>query len=200
MALSMAEMPPLLLHSTASLREMSDEEFFEFCRVNSELRIERTAEGDLIIMSPTGGDTGNRNFNLTVMFGAWVDADGTGVGFDSSTGFTLPNGAMRSPDLAWVPQPRWDALSKEQRAKFPPLCPDFVVELRSPSDDLETLQEKMEEYLANGTLLGWLIDPHEKKVYVYRPAEEVRCLEAPQQVSGDPLLPGFVLDLRKVWG
>src|SRR3954470_13458930 len=146
MALRIAEMPPLLLHSTPSLQKMSDEEFFDFCQVNSELRIERTTQGDLIIMSPTGGETGVRNFNLTGTFSAWVDGDGTGVGFDSSTGFTLPNGAKRSPDLAWVRRPRWDALTKEQRAKFPPLCPDFVVELRSPSDDLEILQEKMEEY------------------------------------------------------
>lgn len=200
MATSLAEMPPLFLHSTPSLRSMGDDEFFEFCRVNRELRIERTAEGDLIIMSPTGGDTGNRNFNLTAGFGAWVNSDGTGLGFDSSTGFTLPNGAKRSPDLAWVRRPRWEALTDQQRAKFPPLCPDFVVELRSPSDDLETLQDKMEEYRANGALLGWLIDPKEQKVYIYRPNEEAHCLDNPARVAGDPELPGFVLDTKWVWG
>jgi Uma2 family endonuclease len=179
---------------------MSDDEFFEFCRVNRELRIERTAEGDLIIMSPTGGETGNRNFNLTARFGIWVDGDGRGIGFDSSTGFTLPNGAKRSPDLSWVQRARWDALTAAQRAKFPPLCPDFVVELRSPSDDLETLQDKMKEYLASGALLGWLIDLQERKVYIYRPTEAVRCLENPAEVQGDPVLSGFVLETRWVWG
>jgi Uma2 family endonuclease len=200
MALSTPEMPPLLLHCTSTFRKMSDEEFFEFCRANPELRIERTAEGDLVIMPPTGGETGNRNFDLNVEFGIWARADGRGRGFDSSTGFILSNGAERSPDLAWVKHERWDALTAAQRAKFPPLCPDFVVELRSPSDDLESLQEKMEEYLANGAQLGWLIDPLERKVYIYRPTEAVRCLDDPPQVQGDPVLPGFVLETRWVWG
>jgi Uma2 family endonuclease len=181
------------------MQNMSDDEFFEFCQLNSWYRIERTAEGDLVIMPPTGGETGNRNFSLTTRFGNWVEADRTGFGFDSSTGFTLPNGAERSPDLAWVERSRWDALTAAERRRFPPLCPDFVVELRSPSDDLEALQAKMEEYLANGARLGWLIDPAERKVHVYRPSAEVVCLEDPKQVSGDPVLPGFVLDLKGIW-
>jgi Uma2 family endonuclease len=181
------------------LKKMTDHEFYEFCQLNSEWRIERTCEGDLILMPPTGGQTGRRNFILTGVFTAWVEADGTGVGFDSSTGFTLPNGAKRSPDLAWVKRSRWEGLTEEDREEFPPLCPDFVVELRSRSDSLPTLFAKMEEYIANGALLGWLIDPFEKKVYVYRPPAEVRCLENPETVSGDPVLPGFVLDLRRLW-
>jgi Uma2 family endonuclease len=153
----------------------------------------------LVIMPPTGGETGRMNFKLTQVFGNWVDTDGTGVGFDSSTGFTLPNGAKRSPDLAWVRRSRWEALTQQQREQFPPLCPDFVLELRSPSDALATVQAKMQEYLDNGAQLGWLIDPIEKKVYVYRPQAPVECLDNPQTVSGDPLLPAFVLELGRIW-
>jgi Uma2 family endonuclease len=178
---------------------MSDRDFFEFCRLNQDLRFERTDEGDLIIMPPTGGETGRRNFILTGLFNAWADKDGTGVGFDSSTGFALPNGAKRSPDLAWVKRSRWEALTEREREEFPPLCPDFVVELRSSSDRLDALQSKMREYLDNGARLGWLIDPEEKKVYVYRPDEKVACLENPEAVSGDPILPGFILDLQRLW-
>ncbi|MBI1929279.1 Uma2 family endonuclease [Candidatus Poribacteria bacterium] len=178
---------------------MSDDDFFEFCQLNRDLRIELTSEGDLIIMPPTGGETGKRNFTLTGLFSPWVEANGTGIGFDSSTGFTLPNGAKRSPDLAWIKRSRWETLTEEERKKFPPLCPDFVVELRSWTDALDKLQEKMGEYIANGALLGWLIDPKEKKVYIYRPSAEVCCLENPDTISGDPVLPGFVLDLRRIW-
>jgi Uma2 family endonuclease len=124
---------------------------------------------------------------------------GTGVVFDSSTGFTLPNGAKRSPNAAWCPRTRWEALTREQRRRFPPLCPDFVVELRSPSDPLEALQEKLEEYITNGSQLGWLLDPEERKFYIYRPGSDVVCLENPESVSGDPVLPGFVLDLATIW-
>jgi Uma2 family endonuclease len=179
---------------------MNDDEFFDFCQLNADLRIERTAEGDLIVRPPTGGATGNRSFNLAGAFGVWAAANGTGVGFASSTGFTLPNGAMRSPSLAWVKRSRWEALTRKEREKFPPLCPDLVVELRSPSDDLDTLQEKMEEYRANGAQLGWLIDPLEKKVYAYRPLEEARCLDDPAHVAGEPVLPGFVLEMSRIWG
>jgi Uma2 family endonuclease len=178
---------------------MTDQAFFEVCQANPEWRIERTAEGELIIMPPTGGETGSRNFKLTTRFGDWVESDGTGVGFDSSTVFQLPNGANRSPDVAWVRRSRWDALTEEEREGFPPLCPDFVVELRSRTDRLKTLQEKMEEYIANGAQLGWLIDPVERKVYVYRPNTEMVCLENPERVAGDPVLPGFVLALKRVW-
>ena len=152
-----------------------------------------------MIMPPTGSETGMINFKLTQLFGNWVDADGTGVGFDSSTGFTLPNGATRSPDLAWVRRPRWEALTPQQRGRFAPVCPDFVVELRSPSDALETVQAKMQEYLDNGAQLGWLIDPIERKVYIYRPQAPAECLDNPQTIAGDPVLPRFVLELANVW-
>jgi len=192
------EIPPLVLRLQPVI-DMSDEQFFELCHLNRDLRLERTCEGDLVIMPPVGGETGRANFELTVSFGHWVHADGTGVGFDSSTGFTLPDGATRSPDLAWVKRSRWEALTPEQRKGFVPLCPDFVLELRSPSDALECLQAKMQEYLDNGAQLGWLIDPIEKKVYIYRPQALVECLGNPQTISGDPVLPGFVLELGRVW-
>jgi Uma2 family endonuclease len=192
------EIPPLVLR-LAPVIDMSDEQFFELCQLNRELRLERTSQGDLVIMPPTGGETGRTNFELTGLFGHWVHADGSGVGFDSSTGFTLPNGATCSPDLAWVRRERWKALTPEQRRQFPPLCPDFVLELRSPSDALEHVQAKMQEYLDNGAQLGWLIDPIEKKVYTYLPQAAVECLDNPQTISGDPVLPGFVLELGRVW-
>ena len=194
-----AEPGPLILRFGPILRRMSDHEFFEFCRLNQDWRIERTSDGDLVIMPPTGGNTGRLNSALTALFYAWAEREGTGITFDSSTGFSLPNGAQRSPDLAWVKRSRWDALTREQQEEFPPLCPDFVAEIRSPSDSLRVLRAKMEEYLANGALLGWLIDPLEKKLYVYRPSAEVCCLDDPTTVSGDPVLPGFVLDLGRLW-
>jgi len=178
---------------------LTDDEFFEFCQLNRDLRIEMTSEGEMIIMLPVGSEGGGRNFNLAVEFGVWAKADGTGKGFDSSTGFTLPNGAKRAPDLSWIRLDRWNAIPKKQQKKFAPICPDFVVELRSESDALEPLQAKMAEYLANGAQLGWLIDPLERKVYIYRPQTPVECLEDPGQVSGEPLLPGFVLEMREVW-
>jgi Uma2 family endonuclease len=189
---------PLYLRASPSLRRMSDDEFFDFCRLNENLRIERTRDGDLEIMPPTGGESGRRNFELTGRFRAWSERDGTGLGFDSSTGFTLPNGAKRSPDLGWVLRTRWEALTDAQREKFPPLCPDFVVEIRSSADSLEKLEAKLREYIENGARLGWLIDPTEKKVHVYRPGEPVRTLERPQSISGEPVLPGLLLDLRGI--
>ncbi|NEO40202.1 MAG: Uma2 family endonuclease [Moorea sp. SIOASIH] len=179
--------------------DMSDDEFFAFCQLNRELRIERDQDGRLVIMTPTGGETGGRNFDLIVQFGNWVCQDGTGKGFDSSTGFILPNGANRSPDVAWVKLERWESLTKEQRKKFVPLCPDFVIELRSGSDRLENLQDKMAEYRSNGTLLGWLIDPNQRQVYVYRLGAEVEQLDNPAKVSGEPVLPGFVLQMDEIW-
>jgi|SRR6267142_1339799 len=192
------EIPPLVLR-LAPVIDMSDEQFFELCQLNRDLRLERTSQGDLEIMPPTGSETGRMNFELTGVFSLWVHGDGSGVGFDSSTGFTLPNGAKRSPDLAWVRRSRWEALTQERRTGFAPLCPDFVVELRSPSDALEYVQAKMQEYLDNGAHLGWLIDPIEKKVYIYRPQTPVACLDNPQTISGEPVLPGFVLVLGRVW-
>ncbi len=190
---------PLLIHSTRSLKRMSDREFFDFCQINRDLRIERTKTGDILIVPPTGGETGRRNFLLTGLFTAWVEADGTGVGFDSSTLFTLPNGAKRSPDASWVKRSRWERLTSRQKDEFPPLCPDFVVELRSPSDSLRTLQDKMEEYMANGARLGWLIDPIEQRVYVYRRRRRPQRLDDPTIVRGDPELPGLALDVSRLW-
>ncbi|HEX3558752.1 MAG TPA: Uma2 family endonuclease [Pyrinomonadaceae bacterium] len=189
----------LVLHFRPFLKKLGDDEFFEFCMLNKDLRIELTSEGDLIIMPPTGGKTGNRNFKLIVDFGMWAEKDGTGRGFDSSTFFSLPNGAKRSPDLAWVRNERWDALTTTEQEKFPPLCPDFVVELRSRTDSLRVLKAKMEEYVENGAQLGWLIDPLKKKVYVYRPQAAVEVLDDPQTVSGEPSLKGFTLDVQALW-
>jgi Uma2 family endonuclease len=189
----------LVLHFGPLLQRMSDDEFFDFCMRHEELRFERSAQGDLIIMPPTGGETGRSNFRLTWHFANWALADGTGEGFDSSTEFKLPNGANRSPDVAWVKRERWEALTPTQRRKFPPLCPDFVVELRSDSDRLRTLQAKMEEYIANGAQLGWLLDPLQRKVWIYRPNMPPICLDNPASVSGEPELPGYVLPLDEIW-
>jgi Uma2 family endonuclease len=192
------ENSPLVLHLHPVIN-LTDDQFFEFCQINRDLRIERTATGELLIMPPTGSETGGRNFNLIGQLWAWVNQDGTGIGFDSSTGFTLLNGAERSPDAAWVKLERWNALTPEQQKKFAPICPEFVVELRSPSDNLEPLKTKMQEYIDNGALLGWLIDRKNRQVYIYRPGVAVECLDHPATVSGDPVLPGFVLDLSKIW-
>lgn len=190
---------PIVLHFGDILARMSDEEFFAFCQRNRDWRIERSASGDLIIMPPTGGHSGRRNFSLIVQFGQWSKADGTGIGFDSSTGFHLPNGADRSPDVSWVRRDRWDALTDAQRDEFPPIAPDFVMELRSKTDSIEDLHTKMQEYLDNGVSLGWLLDPSTRTVYIYRPNAELKVLKDPAQVSGDPELRGFVLDLADVW-
>ena len=190
----------VVIHFSPVLKKMSEEEFYEFCMLNKDLNIELTSEGDLIIMPPTGPRTGHRNFKLIVAFGGWAERDGTGKGFDSSTLFTLPNGAKRSPDLSWVRNERWDALTEEeQEERFSPICPDFVVELRSRTDSLKALQRKMGEYIANGAQLGWLLDPFKKKVYVYRPDSAVEVLNDPQTISGEPLLRGFVLDVQAIW-
>ncbi len=178
---------------------MTEEQFVEFCAQNSELRIERTEEGALEIMPPTFIDTGNRNFEAVVDLGIWARQDGRGVGFDSSTGFTLPNGALRSPDAAWVLRSRLDALTEEGRMGFGHICPDFVIEIRSSSDRLSTLQAKMQEYIDNGARLGWLIDPIGRRAYVYRPGVAVEVLDMPQTLSGDPELAGFALDLGAIW-
>ncbi len=192
------ERPPLVLQLRPAI-DMSREEFFQFCQLNPDLRIERTAEGEIVIMAPAGGETGARNTKLTSQVDRWAEEDSSGVVFDSSTGFDLPNGATRSPDVAWVKRSRLAALTPEEKRKFLPLCPDFVIELRSPSDPLSILKDKMEEYRANGAQLGWLIDPVSRRIYVYRPGADVECLENPAEVAGDPVLPGFVLDLSPVW-
>lgn len=192
------EYRPIVLHTNPVLK-MGEEQFFEFCRLNRDLRIERTAEGDLEVMPPTGGETGNRNLKIAVQLGTWAERDSTGVPFDSSTGFRLPNGATRSPDAAWVKRERLVDLTAEQKQKFLPLCPDFAVELRSPTDSLTLLQDKMREYVENDARLGWLIDPSERRVYVYRPGVEVEQLDGASSLSGEPELPRFKLDLRRIW-
>jgi Uma2 family endonuclease len=179
--------------------EMTDDEFFALCQLNSDLRFERTAEGDIIIMPPTGGATGIRNSSITGQLYNWAKRDGTGAIFDSSTGFKLPNGADRSPDAAWIPLSRLKKLTAEQKQKFPPICPDFIVELLSPTDTLTVTQAKMDEYIENGAQLGWLIVPELRQVHVYRPRQGVVVLENLAEVSADPELPGFVLDLREIW-
>lgn len=189
-----------MLHGGAVVRRMSGADFFELCRLNPDLRIERSAEGDLYIMPPTGGETGRINARMTRLLDTWAEGDGTGIAFDSSTGFALPNGAHRSPDAAWVARSRWDALTAEERERFPPLCPDFVVEIRSPSDDVDILEAKLREYIDNGARLGWLIEPQTRRVSIYRPVVEVEQLDAPVRIAADPVLPGFVLDLRRLWG
>ena len=178
---------------------MNDEQYFNFCQLNRDLRIERTSEGEIIVMSPTGGKSGNQNAKVLVALGKWAETSGLGQVFDSSTEFMLPNRAGRAPDVSWVRNERWTALTDKQQEQFPPLCPDFVVELRSPSDRLNTLQAKMEEYIANGAQLGWLIDPLERKIHIYRPDTAADILDDPDKVSGEPLLKGFVLDLRTIW-
>ncbi|MBI3304230.1 MAG: Uma2 family endonuclease [Deltaproteobacteria bacterium] len=188
----------LIVHLRPVL-DLTDDQFYEFCQINRDLRIERTAQGELVIMPPAGWETGRRNAEITIQLGTWTKGDGTGVATDSSAGFKLPNGATRSPDAAWVTQVRLAALTQEQREKFLPLCPDFVLELRSPTDSLVLLQAKMQEYLDNGARLGFLIDPEHKRVYVYRPQTPVEILENPDTISGDPVLSGFILDLRAIW-
>jgi Uma2 family endonuclease len=179
--------------------ELSPDQLLELSSLNGDLRLELTSEGELVIMTPTGWETGRRNMKLAVRLGVWAERDGTGVACDSSTGFTLPNGAVRSPDTSWLENSRLEVLSAEEREKYLPLCPDFVIELCSPSDRLSVTQDKMQEYLENGARLGWLIDPDRKKVHVYRPEEPVQVLENPETISGEPVLPGFVLDLREIW-
>jgi Uma2 family endonuclease len=182
-----------------SVIEMTDEQFFELCQNNRDLRFERNANGDLIIMPPTGGETGNRNGRVNQQLFNWTDVDGTGIAFDSSTCFKLPNGADRSPDASWIKLERWDALSDEEKQKFPPICPDFVIELLSPSDSLKTTQEKMKEYIDNGVRLGILINRKSRQVEIYRPGQEVEVLDSPATVSGEDVLKGFVLNLGMIW-
>ncbi|MGK7932668.1 MAG: Uma2 family endonuclease [Microcystaceae cyanobacterium] len=180
--------------------QVTPEQFAALAAANRELRLERTATGELIVNPPTGSETGKRNSNIIgELYIWWRNVGELGAIFDSSTGFKLPNGANRSPDASWVSQARWDALTPEQRQGFAPLCPDFVVELRSKNDALKDLQAKMEEYIQNGAKLGWLIDPKNKRVEIYRPRQEVEILENPNQLSGERVLSGFSLSLKRVW-
>jgi len=183
----------------APIISLTDEQYYQLCRNNPDVKFERNAQGDLVIMPPTGGGTGKRNLKLSQRLGNWSDADGTGVAFDSSTGFKLPNGADRSPDAAWITLERWNALTPEQQEQFPPICPDFVVELMSPSDQLSTVQAKMREYRDNGARLGWLLNRGDRQVEIYRPNQPVEVLQSPTELSGEDVLPGFVLQLAAIW-
>ncbi|WNC44345.1 Uma2 family endonuclease [Thermosynechococcus sp. GLH187] len=178
--------------------ELTDEQFAAICRQNPDLRLERSPRGELIIMPPTGGETGRRHLQIAVQLYLWNQQSRLGVAFDSSTGFKLPNGAIRSPDVAWIRGDRWHALTPEQRQGFVPLCPDFVIELRAASDDLRPLEAKMREYLDNGLHLGWLIDPQNQRVEIYRSQMPPEVAIAPRHLFGEDLLPGFVLDLTEI--
>ncbi|ACK64182.1 protein of unknown function DUF820 [Rippkaea orientalis PCC 8801] len=188
---------PLEIHFESF--KLTDEEFYQICQDNRDLRFERNAKGDLFIMPPTGGETGERNSEINFQLRLWNKQYQLGQVFDSSTGFTLPNGAQRSPDASWIPLETWHNLTPKQRETFLPLCPDFVIELRSASDSLKSLQEKMKEYLENGTRLGWLINRKDRQVEIYRLGKEVEILENPQTLSGEDVLPNFVLDLTSIW-
>ncbi|MEH1783478.1 MAG: Uma2 family endonuclease [Nostoc sp.] len=192
------EIIPMILQLQPAIA-LTDDQFYEFCQINRDFRIERNTAGELVIMPPTGSETDERNFNLVGQLWVWTKQDGTGVGFGSSGGFTLPNGAVRSPDAAWIKRTRWEAIPGELRKKFAPICPEFVIEFRSESDNLRILQDKMQEYIDNGTQLGWLIDRKQRRVFIYRPNIAVEVLNNPKTLSGELLLPGFVLDLSQVW-
>ncbi len=180
--------------------QVTQSQFESLAQANRDLRLERTALGELIVNPPTGGESGKRNLSISTQLGNWFEAhEQLGEAFDSSTGFKLPNGADRSPDASWVKRERWDSLTPQQRKGFVPLCPDFVIELRSESDSLVKLQAKMKEYIHNGTTLGWLINPQKKQVEIYRPHRTVEILENPTHLSGEDVLPGFTLNLKRIW-
>lgn len=185
---------------TLNIPHLTAQDFAELCQANQELRLERAASGEVIIMPPTFPWTGKQNFGLIGQLWAWSDRTGWGIGFDSSTGFTMPNGAVISPDASWVSKQRWEALTlSQQQEEFSPLVPDFIVELRSSSDTMKKLRDKMQDYIANGVRLGWLIDSQNKRVEIYRPMQNVQVLDSPANLSGEDVLPEFVLDLNKVW-
>lgn len=192
------ELRPWVVHLPRSLK-MSAEQFWEACQLNRDVQLELTAEGELIIMPPTGARTGTRNARLIQQVTQWAEQDGSGLTFDSSTGFELPNGAIRSPDVAWVRRDRLTPLPPERLERFLPLCPDFVIELKSPSDSLVIVQDKMREYLANGAQLGWLIEPALRRVHVYRPDGSVEILDNRMTLSAVPALPRLVVDLTPIW-
>ena len=182
------------------VRTFSDEEFLDFCRRHPDARIERESDGEIIIMAPAYSETGGMNMSLSALVWVWANQDGTGRSFDSSTGFTLPNRALRSPDASWISFERWNALSDEDRAGFAKICPDFVVELRSTSDSLAKVRAKMDEYMQNGARVGWLIDPTKRAVTIYRLGVEPETLDDPISITADPELTGFTINMSEVWG
>ena len=181
------------------ITKINDEQFYQLCRYNPELNLERNAKGEIIIMSPTGGETGKLNSELNVDLGIWNRQHKLGVIFDSSTCFKLPKGSNRSPDVAYIKKERWDKLTDQEKTKFPPIAPDFVLELMSKTDSLKDTQEKMQEYMDNGVKLGWLINPEKKQVEIYRQGQEKEVLDHPQTISGEEILPEFILDLTLIW-
>jgi Uma2 family endonuclease len=199
MSHNLTQVDALIPPELVGLRHVTPEQFEQLCRDYSELRLELTSTGELIAMPGTGFETGRRNADLTSQLATWSRIDGSGICCDSSTIFALPNGARRSPDASWVKREKLDHLSAHQRERFGPFCPDFVVELRSSSDRLADVRDKMLEYMENGASLGWLIDPYKRRVYIYQPDREVLILENPETVSGEPLLPGFTLNLTELW-
>ncbi len=190
---------PLEIDFGSLLKPITDEDFLKLSRENQDLQIEMTKDGDLIIMPGTGGLTGNRNARIIARAVIWAERDASGVTFDSDTIFRLPNGAKKLPDFSWVKNEKWDSLTSEEKEKIVPFAPDFLIELRSPTDSLTDLQAKMQEYIENGVSLGWLIDPTERRVFIYRPNEKVETLENPVKVSGEPLLKGFTFHLKEIW-
>jgi Uma2 family endonuclease len=189
--------PSLMLNMRSV--HLTDAQFYRLCADNPELRLELSKEGRLTIISPTGSETGRRNSRIIQRLANWAEKGGSGICFDSSAGFTLPNGAKRSPDAAWVRRDVWESLTEEQRSQYAPLSPDFVIELRSPSDNLADLKAKMVEYIETGSALGWLFDPSTRSVHIYRAAQDPECIQNPSPISGDPVLPGFVFDPSEIW-
>jgi Uma2 family endonuclease len=182
-----------------STLKLTDEPFYQLCVTNPEQPLELTAQGVLIVMPPVGGESGKREFRLSGQLFTWNEASELGEAFSSSTIFKLPLGSKRSPDVAWIERSRWEAISPEEQERFPPIAPDFVIELRSRTDNLSDLQQKMAEYQANGVRLGWLINPQQQQVEIYRLGQEVEVIQSPMALSGENVLPGFILDLQKIW-
>jgi Uma2 family endonuclease len=178
---------------------MSDEELMRFCAANDFLRVERDANGEILVMTPAGNRTGRKNTAIISALDKWAESDGRGYAFDSNTGFTLPDGSMRSPDAAWVAAARWDSLSEYDKERFSPICPEFIIELRSPSDNLAELQAKMKQWIANGTQLAWLIDPIEQEVSIFRPGESLEVHHHPTSVQGSGVMVGFELVMARIW-
>ncbi len=180
-------------------RPMSDADLLRFCEANEDLRVERDANGEILVMSPASSNTSKMNMRISRYLDEWAEVDDHGIGFDSSGGFTLPDNSMRSPDAAWILRKRWDCLTKEQQSSFAPVCPNFVIELRSPSDKLPEVQSKMQQWISNGTELAWLIDPERRVVEIYRPGNSVEQLDDPSSVQGSSPVAGFELVMARIW-
>ncbi len=188
--------PPMVIQWE---RGMTDDEYYDFCQLNPNLRIERTAQGDILLMPPVGFESSFRNSDLTAQLTDWARKDGRGLAFDSSVEYILPDGAALSPDASWVLRSRFASFSREQKRKFPCLCPDFVVELISPSDRLSKLKAKMQQWIDNGAQLGWLLDPDHRRAYIHRPDREPEQISNPEHLKGEGPVAGFVLELADIW-